>query len=66
MKPHVANMKVKGALANPNENQVHFFLPTPLLKRNKMKTPHLTLLEGKIPCCPQMVKTCSFSRLQKE
>lgn len=27
MKPHVANIKVEGALVNPNENQVHFFFP---------------------------------------
>lgn len=66
MKPHVADIKVEGALTNPKENEVHLFLPTPLLKRKKMQTPHLTLLEEKIPCCPQMVKTCSFSGLHKE
>lgn len=66
MKPHVANIKVEGALANPKENEVHLFLPTPLTKRKKMQTPHLTLLEEKIPCYPQMVTTCSFSGLHKE
>lgn len=66
MKLYVANMKVEGALANPKQNEAHLFHPTPLLKRKKMQTPHLTLLEEKIPCCPQMVKTCSFSELQKE
>lgn len=57
MKPHVANMKAEGALANPKENEVHLFLPTFLLKRKKMQTPYLTLLEEKNLCCPQMVKT---------
>lgn len=66
MKPHVANIKVEGALANLKENEVHLFLPALFLKRKKMQTPHLTPLEEKIPCCPQMVKTCSFSGLHKE
>lgn len=66
MKPHVASIKVEGAAANPKENEAHPFHPKPLLKREKMHTPHLTLLEEKISCCPQMVKACSFSGLQKE
>lgn len=35
MKPHIANIKVEGALANPRENEAHLFLPAPPLQKKE-------------------------------